>query len=72
MLKTWVPSLCWEDPWRMEVYPLQYSYLENSMERGAWWATIHEVTSLHTNLLILLGSCRHIKFIYIYIYIFLS
>ena len=20
---------------------LQYSYLENSMDRGAWWATIH-------------------------------
>ena len=25
-------------------YPLQYSCLENSMDRGAWWATIHEVT----------------------------
>ena len=23
-------------------YPLQYSCLENSMGRGAWWATIHE------------------------------
>ena len=22
-------------------YPLQYSCLENSMERGAWWATVH-------------------------------
>ena len=21
--------------------PLQYSYLENPMERGAWWATVH-------------------------------
>ena len=21
--------------------PLQYSWLENSMDRGAWWATIH-------------------------------
>ena len=21
--------------------PLQYSYLENPMERGAWWTTIH-------------------------------
>ena len=21
-------------------YPLQYSCLENSMERGAWWATV--------------------------------
>ena len=23
--------------------PLQYSYLRNSMESGAWWATIHGV-----------------------------
>ena len=23
---------------------VQYSYLENSMERGAWWATVHGVT----------------------------
>ena len=26
--------------------PLQYSFLENSMERGAWWATVHEVTKM--------------------------
>ena len=24
--------------------PLQYSYLENSMDRGAWRATVHGVT----------------------------
>ena len=24
--------------------PLQYSWLENPMDRGAWWATVHEVT----------------------------
>ena len=23
--------------------PLQYSYLENLMDRGAWWATAHRV-----------------------------
>ena len=23
--------------------PLQYSYLEDSMDRGAWWATVHGV-----------------------------
>ena len=22
-------------------YPLQYSSLENSVDRGAWWATVH-------------------------------
>ena len=24
-------------------YPLHYSYLENPMDRGAWWATVHVV-----------------------------
>ena len=24
--------------------PFQYSCLENTMEREAWWATVHEVT----------------------------
>ena len=24
---------------------LQYSCLENPMDRGAWWATVHEVTN---------------------------
>ena len=23
--------------------PLQYSFLENFMDRGAWWATVHGV-----------------------------
>ena len=27
-------------------YPLQYSCLENSMERGAWQATVHGVGEL--------------------------
>ena len=25
-------------------YPLQYSCLENTRDRGAWWATVHGVT----------------------------
>ena len=29
---------------------LQYSCLENSMDRGAWWATVHEVTKSWTRL----------------------
>ena len=28
--------------------PLQYSCLENSMHRGAWWATVHAVTKSRT------------------------
>ena len=30
--------------------PLQYSYLENPMDRGAWQATVHEVTKSWTGL----------------------
>ena len=29
---------------------LQYSCLENSMDRGAWWATVHGVTKSRTRL----------------------
>ena len=28
--------------------PLQYSCLENPMDRGAWWATVHGVKELDT------------------------
>ena len=28
-------------------YPLQYSCLENPIDRGAWWATVHGVTVGH-------------------------
>ena len=30
--------------------PLQYSCLENPLERGAWWATVHGVTKNWTQL----------------------
>ena len=28
--------------------PLQYSCLDNSMDRGAWWAMVHGVTNSQT------------------------
>ena len=31
-------------------YPLQYSCLENPMNRGDWWATVHGVTKSRTGL----------------------
>ena len=31
-------------------YPLQYSCLGNSMDEGAWWATVHGVTRSRTQL----------------------
>ena len=39
-----------EDPLEKEInYTLlQYSCLENSMDRGAWRATVHKVTESHT------------------------
>ena len=42
--ETWVRSLGQEDllEWGM-AYPLQYSCLENPMERRAWWATVYQV-----------------------------
>jgi len=30
--------------------PLQYSGLENPMDRGAWWAAVHRVTESQTQL----------------------
>ena len=29
-------------------YPLQYFCLENSMDRGVWWVTVHGVTKSPT------------------------
>ena len=36
--------------------PLQYSCLENSRDRGAWWAAVHGVTQSRTRLKRLSGS----------------
>ena len=48
--KTWVQSLGWEDPWEGNGSPLQYSCLENSMDREAWWASAHGVLQSQTQL----------------------
>ena len=38
-------------PWRRgHGNPLQYSSLENPIDRGAWWATVHGVTKSQTQL----------------------
>ena len=37
-------------PWRREWLPTPYSCLENSMDWGAWWATVHGVTESQTRL----------------------
>ena len=46
--ETWVRSLSQEDPLEKDGNPLQYSCLENPMDRGAWQATVHGVTKSWT------------------------
>ena len=49
MQKTRVQSLGQEDnPGEANGYPLWYSYLENSLDRGARWATVHVVAKSRT------------------------
>ena len=42
----WVRNI----PWEGNGYLLQYSYLENSMDREAWWATVQGVAKSQTQL----------------------
>jgi len=39
-----IPGLGRESPGEENGSPLQYSCLENPMDREAWWATVHGVT----------------------------
>ena len=39
--ETWVRSLGWRSPGGGHDNPLQYSCLENPMDRGTWQATVH-------------------------------
>ena len=48
--ETWVQSLGRESPGGGNGNLLQYSCLENPMDRGAWWATVHGVAKSWTRL----------------------
>ena len=49
MQETWVWSLGWKDILEMGMAThLQYSYLENPMDRGAWQTTVHGVAKIWT------------------------
>ena len=47
-------------------HPLQYSCLENSMDRGAWQAIVYRVAKSQTR-----PSHFHFLYVYIYLYFFL-
>ena len=57
MQKIQVQSLGWEDPLEGNGNPLQYSCLENYMDRGAWQASVHGVATGRTCLS--MHSWRH-------------
>lgn len=46
----WVRSLGQVDPGEGDSYPLQYSYLRNPMDKGAWWAAVPGVVNSWTQL----------------------
>ena len=49
MQETQVQSLSWEDsPEEVNGNPLQYPYLENSMDRGAWKTMVQGVAKSWT------------------------
>ena len=51
MPETWVRSLDQKKIlWRKDSNLLQYSCLENPMDRGAWQATVHGVANSRTQL----------------------
>ena len=51
MQETWLCSLGWEDPFGGgHGNPLQYSGLENPMDRGTWGAIVHRVVKSWTQL----------------------
>ena len=44
--RLWVGKI----PWRGHGDPLQYSCLEDSMDRGAWWAVVHGIAKSQARL----------------------
>ena len=45
----WIPG-SGRSPGEGNGYPIQYSCLENPMDRGAWWVTVHGVTRVRHDL----------------------
>ena len=47
MQEMWLDPWIQKIPWRRKWQLTQYSCLGNPMDRGAWWAIVHEVTKSH-------------------------
>ena len=64
MQETQVQCLDWDDsPGKGNGNSIQYSCLENSMDRGAWWATVHGLQRVrHHSLSLFLVKSKHLNF----------
>ena len=69
--ETQVQSLGREDPLEKEMatHPLQYSCLENPMEGGTWWATVHRVAKSWTRLSHFTSLHHSQKVLYSYLHV---
>ena len=52
MWETWVQFLGWEVPWKGNGNPLQYSCLENPVDRGAWQAIAYGIVGVGHDLVL--------------------
>ena len=50
MWETWSSPWVGKIHWKSNRYPLQYSYLKNSMDKGTWRATVYGVAKSQTQL----------------------
>ena len=50
MQETWAQALGWENPQEKRMATHSSILGENSMGRGAWWATVHGVVKSQTRL----------------------
>ena len=52
-------------PWRKEWLPTPVFLPENSMDRGAWWATVHGVTKSRTRLTYIISKHLITRYLWI-------